>query len=139
MQIAAALLREPNTPFTIEMLTLAEPRAGEVRVKLAACGVCHSDWHLVAGTTRHPMPVVAGHEGAGVVDAVGDGVTHVQIGDHVVLNWSPACGDCFYCQHGQPNLCDTYTDPIWAGTMLDGTPRLSFKGQPVYHLSLIHI
>ncbi|MDZ4765640.1 MAG: Zn-dependent alcohol dehydrogenase [Chloroflexota bacterium] len=133
MQIAAALLREPNTPFTIEMLTLAEPRAGEVRVKLAACGVCHSDWHLVAGTTRHPMPVVAGHEGAGVVDAVGDGVTHVQIGDHVVLNWSPACGDCFYCQHGQPNLCDTYTDPIWAGTMLDGTPRLSFKGQPVYH------
>ena len=69
MQIKAALLRQPNTPFTIETLTLDEPHAGEVRVKLAACGVCHSDYHLVTGTTRHPMPAVAGHEGAGVVDA----------------------------------------------------------------------
>jgi NDMA-dependent alcohol dehydrogenase len=133
MQIAAALLRQPNTPFTIETLTLDDPRAGEVRIKLAACGVCHSDWHLVAGTTRHPMPVVAGHEGAGVVDAVGAGVTGIAVGDHVILNWSPACGGCFYCQHGQPNLCATYTDPIWAGTMLDGTPRLSQDGAPVYH------
>ncbi len=132
MQIKAALLRQPNTPFTIETLTLDEPHAGEVRVKLAACGVCHSDYHLVTGTTRHPMPAVAGHEGAGVVDAVGAGVTNVRVGDHVVLNWCPACGECFYCQHDQPNLCDTYTDPIWAGTMLDGTTRLSFNGKPVY-------
>jgi Zn-dependent alcohol dehydrogenase len=78
------------------------------------------------------MPAVAGHEGAGVVDAVGEGVTNVQVGDHVVLNWCPACGECFYCQHDQPNLCDTYTEPIWAGVMLDGTSRLSFKGAPVY-------
>lgn len=133
MKIQAALLRQPNTPFTIETLDLAEPRAGEVRVKIAACGVCHSDYHLVTGTTRHALPVVCGHEGAGVVDAVGDGVTHVQVGDHVVLNWCPACGECFYCEHDQPNLCDTYTAPIWAGTMLDGTPRLSFNGAPVYH------
>ena len=132
MQIQAAVLHAPKTPFTIETLTLDDPKAGEVRVKIAACGICHSDYHLVSGTTKHPMPVVAGHEGAGVVDAVGEGVTHVQPGDHVVLNWCPACGECFYCLHGQPNLCDTYTEPIWNGTMLDGTSRLSLNGEPVY-------
>ncbi len=132
MRIQAAVLHQPNTPFVIETLDLADPRAGEVRVKLTACGVCHSDYHLVSGSTKHPLPVVAGHEGAGVVEAVGDGVTHVQVGDHVVLNWCPACGECFYCQHDQPNLCDTFTGPIWAGTMLDGTTRLSLNGDPVY-------
>ncbi len=132
MRIQAAVLHQPNTPFVIETLDLADPRAGEVRVKLTACGVCHSDYHLVSGSTKHPLPVVAGHEGAGVVEAVGDGVTHVQVGDHVVLNWCPACGECFYCQHDQPNLCDTFTAPIWAGTMLDGTTRLSRNGDPVY-------
>ena len=132
MRIQAAVLHQPNTPFTIETLDLADPRAGEVRVKLTACGVCHSDYHLVSGSTKHPLPVVAGHEGAGVVEAVGDGVTHVHVGDHVVLNWCPACGECFYCQHDQPNLCDTFTGPIWAGTMLDGTTRLSRNGDPVY-------
>ena len=132
MRIQAAVLHQPNTPFTIETLDLADPRAGEVRVKLTACGVCHSDYHLVSGSTQHPLPVVCGHEGAGVVEAVGDGVTHVHVGDHVVLNWCPACGECFYCQHDQPNLCDTFTGPIWAGTMLDGTTRLSLNGDPVY-------
>src|SRR3954466_12504137 len=110
MQIQAAVLYEPKTPFIIETVTLDEPRAGEVRVKVAACGVCHSDYHLVSGTTKNPMPVVAGHEGAGIVDVIGEGVTHVQPGDHVVLNWCPACGECFYCKNGQPNLCDTYTE-----------------------------
>jgi S-(hydroxymethyl)glutathione dehydrogenase/alcohol dehydrogenase len=132
MQIQAAVLRAPNTPFAIETLTLDEPRAGEVRVKIAACGVCHSDYHLATGTTRHPMPVVCGHEGAGVVEAVGTGVTRVQPGDHVTLSWTPDCGECFYCLRGQPNLCETYTEPIWAGTMLDGTTRLRLNDEPVY-------
>ena len=65
-------------------------------------------------------------------EAVGEGVTGIQVGDHVVLNWCPACGECFYCQHDQPNLCDTFTEPIWAGVMLDGTTRLSLNGEPVY-------
>jgi S-(hydroxymethyl)glutathione dehydrogenase/alcohol dehydrogenase len=133
MHIQAAVLHAPNTPFTIETLTLDEPRAGEVLVKIAACGVCHSDYHLVSGATKHPLPVVCGHEGAGVVESVGEGVTRIRPGDHVILNWAPDCGHCFYCQHGQPNLCDTYTAPIWAGTMLDGTPRLHLNGAPVYH------
>ncbi len=133
MQIKAALLTGAGQRFVIETLTLAAPQAGEVLVRIAASGVCHSDYHVMTGTTKHPVPCVCGHEGAGVVEAVGAGVTRVQVGDHVALSWAPDCGQCFYCQHGKPNLCDTYTAPIWAGTMLDGTPRLSWQGQPVYH------
>ncbi len=133
MQTRAALLSAVETPFQITTLDLAPPRAGEVLVRMAAAGVCHSDWHLVTGATQHPLPVVAGHEGAGVVSAVGPDVTRVQVGDHVVLSWAPNCGHCFYCLHDRPSLCATYTEPLWAGTLLDGTPRLSLGGQPVYH------
>lgn len=132
MNIQAALLTAPNTPFVIESLRLDEPRQGEALVRIAACGVCHSDYHLLTGTTRHPMPVVCGHEGAGVVESVGPGVTRVRPGDHVVLSWTPDCGQCFYCLRGQPNLCETYTAPIWAGTMLDGTTRLHHGDDPIY-------
>ena len=133
MLIEAAVLNKPNTPLEITTLTLQEPQAGEVLVRLAASGVCHSDYHVISGATQHPLPAVLGHEGAGVVAAVGAGVTRVRPGDHVVLNWAPACGSCFYCQHDQPNLCETFTGPIWAGTMLNGTPRLYRDGAPVYH------
>ena len=133
MDIKAALLVNAGQPFQIETLTLQPPAEGEVLVRIAAAGVCHSDYHVMAGTTQHPMPCVCGHEGAGVVEAVGPNVSRVGLGDHVTLSWAPDCGECFYCLHGKPNLCDTYTEPIWAGTMLDGTPRLSWQGQPVYH------
>jgi S-(hydroxymethyl)glutathione dehydrogenase/alcohol dehydrogenase len=134
MKIQAAVLTGAHQPFLIEELSLDEPRAGEVLVKIAASGVCHSDYHLVSGATKHPMPLVPGHEGAGIVQEVGEGVSHIEVGDHVVLNWAPNCGHCFYCQRGKPNLCETYVDPIWAGTMLDGTTRLHRNnGQDVYH------
>ncbi len=133
MKTRAAVLYETNRPFEIEVLDLEPPRAGEVLVKVAAAGICRSDWHLVTGATQHPLPVVPGHEGAGVVEAVGEGVTRVGPGDHVVLNWAPNCGSCFYCLNNRPSLCSTYVEPIWAGTMMDGTPRLSRKGQPIYH------
>lgn len=133
MKIQAAVLFEAHKPFAIIDAELDGPRAGEVLVKIAAAGVCHSDYHLVTGATKHAMPVVAGHEGAGVVEAVGAGVENLQPGDHVILSWTPDCGRCFYCLRGKPNLCDTYTGPIWAGTMLDGTTRLSLGGKPVYH------
>ncbi len=124
MKIRAAVLNRPNEPFGLEDLTLDDPKRGEVLVRVAAAGVCHSDWNLVTGATKHPMPVVPGHEGAGVVEAIGEGVDDVAVGDHVILNWAPACGRCFYCLRDRPNLCETYTGPIWAGTMLDGTTRL---------------
>ena len=133
MKVKAALLREAGTRFEIEELSLEGPRDGEVLIKIAASGVCHSDYHVMSGTTRHPKPCVCGHEGAGVVEAVGPNVNRAQVGDHVVLSWAPDCGHCFYCQHGKPNLCETFVGPIWAGTMLDGSPRLSLNGAPVYH------
>src|SRR5205823_11319281 len=134
MKIRAAVLNAPGESFVLETLDLAEPRDGEVLVKVAAVGVCHSDWHLVTGDTKHPLPVVPGHEGAGVVEAVGPDVDDIKVGDHVVLNWAPSCGTCFYCLRGRSNLCETYTGPIWAGTMLDRTTRLRrTDGTPVYH------
>jgi S-(hydroxymethyl)glutathione dehydrogenase/alcohol dehydrogenase len=137
MQTKAAVFYEPNVPFSIETLDLEPPRAGEVLVKVAAVGVCHSDWHLMTGATKHPVPVVPGHEGAGIVEAVGPGVTRVAPGDHVALNWAPNCGRCFYCLNDRPSLCEAYVGPLWAGTMMDGSTRLSKNGQPVYHFSAL--
>lgn len=132
MDIQAAILHDAGTKFSIESLTLDMPQQGEVLVRIVACGVCHSDYHVATGTTQHPMPCICGHEGAGVVEAIGSDVTRVEVGDHVTLSWTPDCGQCFYCLRGQPNLCETYTDPIWAGTMLDGTTRVKDHEKPVY-------
>jgi len=140
--LKAAVLHRPNTPFAVEDVNLAAPKAGEVRVRMAAAGVCRSDHHLVTGVTPHPMPVVCGHEGSGVVETVGDGVTRVAPGDHVVLSWAPACGSCFFCTHGLPAQCDTYIEPVWNGTLIDGTTRLSMDSgsggpTPVYHYTAL--
>ena len=133
MKVRAAVLESVGSRFHVQQLELAEPHAGEVRVRVLAVGVCHSDWHLVTGDTRHPMPLVPGHEGAGIVEGLGSGVEGLEVGDLVALYWAPNCGSCFYCTHGRPNLCETYVEAIWAGTMLDGTTRLSRNGDPIYH------
>lgn len=137
MRVRAAVLFAPGTPFRIEEVDLQEPQAVEVLVKVAAVGVCHSDWHLVTGDTEHPFPLVAGHEGAGEVRGKGEGVKGLELGDLVALNWAPSCGTCFYCSAGRPALCGTYVEPIWAGTMIDGTTRLSLNGKPLYHYSAL--
>lgn len=133
MKTRAAVLYAVGQPIEIKTLDLQDPGPGEVRVKVKACGVCHSDWHLVTGETKHPLPAALGHEGAGIIDEVGEGVNDLNPGDHIALNWAPYCGECFYCQKDQPNLCATYVEPIWAGTMLDGTTRLYDEGNPVFH------
>ena len=133
MKIQAAVFYAVGQPFSVETLDLEPPRAGEVLVKIAAAGVCHSDWHLMTGATQHALPVVPGHEGAGVVAAVGPGVTRFQPGDHVALS----CGQCFYCLNDRPSLCETYVGPIWEGVLMDGTTRLSKNGAPVYHFSAL--
>lgn len=137
MKIKAAVFYEKGEPFRIETLELDEPNAGEVLVKVLAAGVCHSDYHLTTGALRHKRPVVPGHEGAGTVVKVGEGVTKLKEGDFVALNWAPNCGECFYCLDGHPSLCETFISAIWAGVMLDGTTRLSKDGEPVYHFSAI--
>jgi Zn-dependent alcohol dehydrogenase len=136
MKIKAAVLRGINTPFSIEELELAPPGPREALVKIKAAGVCHSDWHLRTGSTKYPLPLVPGHEGAGIVTAVGSEVTHVRIGDHVSLNWAANCGNCFYCNRSQPFLCAAYATPNWAGTMPDGSTRLSSNGLPIYHFKM---
>lgn len=101
----AAVLRAYQEPLVIEDITLDDPGPGEVVVRLAATGVCHSDHHMLGGDFKTPLPVILGHEGAGVVEAVGTGVRGVAPGDHVVLAWIPSCGRCRYCATGRPALC----------------------------------
>lgn len=118
-------------------LELAPPKAGEVLVRLHASGVCHSDQNAIDGTAPTRCPAVLGHEGAGVVEQVGAGVTRVQPGDHVVLSWAPSCGSCPECMQELPQLCSTAWPALAKGTLLDGTTRLSRGGEPVYHYSFI--
>lgn len=134
MQMQAAILTEAHTPFKIETVKIDPPKAGEVRVKMAASGVCHSDWHIVAGKAAFPAPMILGHEGAGVVESVGAGVARVQPGDHVALSWKACCGECFYCQNDEPSICDWRQDEIVAGVQNDGTSRITWNGDPVYIL-----
>ena len=133
----AAVLHDYRRPFAIEELDLAPPGPGEAEVRLHASGVCRSDWNTVIGDTPSPLPAVLGHEGAGVVAAVGPGVTSVKEGDHVVLSWLPACGRCRYCTSGRPTLCDVAAPALLAGTLLDGTTRLSLNGRRVHHYSFL--
>ena len=133
MKIRAAVVKETGRPFEIETLDLAPPREKEVLVKIGAAGICHSDWHIRTGGTEHPLPAAVGHEGAGVVETLGEGVTSLRQGDHVALSWAPGCDSCFYCSDRRPALCETWKEALWAGTLLDGTTRLSLDGRPVYH------
>ena len=110
MTVHAAVLAETGAPLRIEAITLDAPGPGRVRVRLAAAGVCHSDLSLARGALQQRVPAVLGHEGAGTVVAVGDGVTAVRPGDRVLLNWSPSCRSCWWCTHGEPHLCEHATD-----------------------------
>lgn len=129
----AAVLYEPRQPLIIEDLQLDPPQAGEVRVQVAANGVCHSDLHVMTGDMRMPLPIVLGHEGAGIVTEVGPGITSVREGDHVVLCFQPVCGRCYACTQGRPNLCETR--PKALGVLMDGTTRLHNQTQDVYHFA----
>jgi Zn-dependent alcohol dehydrogenase len=137
VKIRAVVLEATGGPLTPAALDLAPPAAGEVLVRLRASGVCHSDWNAVDGTAENPCPCVLGHEGAGVVEAIGEGVTRVEIGDHVALSWAPSCGECDECRRDLPQLCSTVWPAMGTGGLMDGTPRLSRGGQPVFHYSFL--
>jgi Zn-dependent alcohol dehydrogenase len=137
VKIRAAVLERTGGPMTVTELDLAEPGPGEVRVRLHASGVCHSDQNAIDGTAETRCPAVLGHEGAGIVEAVGPGVTRVAVGDHVALSWAPSCGYCTECLRDLPQLCSTAWPAMGLGGLLDGTTRLSRDGEPVYHYSFI--
>jgi NDMA-dependent alcohol dehydrogenase len=135
--VRAAVLREIDRPLTVEDVDLAAPGPGEVSVRLAASGICHSDWNVITGATPNPLPAVLGHEGAGVVEALGEGVTEVEVGDHVVLSWLPSCGRCFYCVQGRGVLCDMAMADMFEGTLPGGRLALSQNGSALYHYSFL--
>jgi S-(hydroxymethyl)glutathione dehydrogenase / alcohol dehydrogenase len=124
MNVTAAVLRAQGSPLTIESLELDTPEAGEVLVEVKAAGVCHSDLHPALGDWPVPTPMVLGHEGAGVVRAVGPGVTRVSPGDSVVLCWAPPCGKCHPCRSGHPVLCDRLDKTAYRHRLPSGTARL---------------
>jgi S-(hydroxymethyl)glutathione dehydrogenase/alcohol dehydrogenase len=131
----AALFRSPERPLETVELDLEEPKAGEVLVRMAAIGVCGSDLHVLKGEWPRPAPMVLGHEGAGVVQAIGAGVDSLAPGDRVVISWAPACGECKACLAGRPAACEPLRAAIGAGTLLDGTTRLSLDGEIVYRMT----
>jgi len=141
MQIRAAVLERPGAPrpygtsrpLAIRELALEEPGPGEVRIAIRAAGLCHSDLSVIDGSRPRPLPMVLGHEAAGVVEAVGAGVTDLRPGAHVVAAFVPACGRCAPCRAERPALCEPGFEANRAGTLLSGARRLSRAGAPLNH------
>jgi S-(hydroxymethyl)glutathione dehydrogenase/alcohol dehydrogenase len=134
MKIRAAVLEEFAKPLVVQELDLEEPRAGEVLVRLEACGVCHTDLYTASGADPSGyVPCVLGHEGAGVVERVGDGVASVAPGDHVVTLFQPQCDECVNCRSGKTNVCIGIREQQNQGHLPDGSARLSRDGEPIRH------
>lgn len=138
MKTKGALIWEFNQPWSVEDIEIGDPQRGEVKVQMEASGMCHSDHHLVTGGI--PMagfPVLGGHEGAGIVIEVGEGVEDVVVGDHVVLSFIPSCGKCPSCQAGLRNLCDLGMHLLGGASVSDGTFRVQARGRDVYPMTLL--
>ncbi|EFG9941010.1 alcohol dehydrogenase catalytic domain-containing protein, partial [Escherichia coli] len=143
MKIQAAVLEEigrsgpyaQTRPLTVGEIDLAAPLPGEALVKVAAAGLCHSDLSVINGDRPRPTPMVLGHEGSGVVEAVGDGVHDLSPGDHVVFVFVPSCGHCGPCQSGRPALCEPGAASNGKGELLGGGTRLSRGGEQVHHMT----
>jgi Zn-dependent alcohol dehydrogenase len=136
MRITAAVLPDTGLPIEVREVELAAPGPGEVLVRIHASGVCHSDLNALDGTAATRCPAVLGHEGAGVIEAVGPGVD-LRVGAHVALSWMPACGRCEECIRGLTHLCRTAWSGMGHGGLLDGTTRLSWEKGPIYHYSYL--
>jgi S-(hydroxymethyl)glutathione dehydrogenase / alcohol dehydrogenase len=131
MRAKAAVMYGSGQPLELDELEVLPPGNGEVLVRYVASGVCHSDLHVMQGLMAHPTPVVLGHEGSGVVEAIGSGVTGIQVGDHVLTSYVPSCGRCPWCVVGRPNMCDLRDQP--RHLMHDGTARFRKGTDDVYH------
>ncbi len=130
----AAIAWGPGQPLTIEEVQVMPPQTGEVRVRLVATGVCHTDAFTLSGEDPEGVfPCILGHEGGGIVESVGAGVTSVKVGDHVIPLYTPECGECKFCKSGKTNLCQKIRATQGKGLMPDGTTRFSKDGQPIYH------
>jgi len=134
MKIKAAVAWEPKQPLSIEEVDLAPPKQGEVLVKILASGVCHTDAYTLSGADPEGLfPVILGHEGGGIVEAVGKGVSTLKPGDHVIPLYTPECRECKFCLSGKTNLCQKIRQTQGKGVMPDGSSRFSKNGKPIYH------
>ncbi|WP_043319195.1 S-(hydroxymethyl)glutathione dehydrogenase/class III alcohol dehydrogenase [Microbulbifer sp. HZ11] len=130
----AAVAWKAGAPLSIEEVEVAPPKAGEVRIKLMATGVCHTDAFTLSGDDPEGVfPAILGHEGGGVVESIGEGVTSVAVGDHVIPLYTPECGECKFCTSGKTNLCQKIRSTQGQGLMPDGSTRFSVNGEPIYH------
>ena len=130
----AAVAWGPNQPLTIEEVDVMPPQAGEVRVRILASGVCHTDAYTLSGEDPEGVfPAILGHEGGGIVESIGAGVSSVQVGDHVIPLYTPECGECKFCKSGKTNLCQKIRATQGKGLMPDGTTRFFKDGKPIFH------
>ena len=137
IETLAAVLEAPGEDFVVQKVQLAPPGPTEVLVRIEASGVCRSDWNSASGAAETRMPVVLGHEGAGVVEAVGSAVTRIALGDKVVLSWLPTCGVCPACLRGDLSLCASATSEMGRGCLPSGETRLSRNSSPIYHYAYL--
>lgn len=134
MKVKAAVAWGPKQKLSIEEVDLDEPRRGEVLVRLIATGVCHTDAYTLSGADPEGIfPVILGHEGGGIVEKLGEGVTTLSVGDHVIPLYVPECGECKFCKSGKTNLCQKVRETQGKGLMPDGTSRFSKDGKPIFH------
>jgi Zn-dependent alcohol dehydrogenase len=133
----AALFRAPGTPIDVCAVAIEPPGPDDVLIRMQAVGICGSDLHVYVGEWTRPTPMILGHEGAGVVEAVGDSIEHLVPGDPVLVSWAPSCGVCATCASGQRTACPKLRGAISAGTLLDGTTRLSVAGETVYRMTTV--
>jgi S-(hydroxymethyl)glutathione dehydrogenase/alcohol dehydrogenase len=130
----AAIAWGPNQPLSIEAVDVMPPKAGEVLVRIIASGVCHTDAYTLSGEdSEGKFPCILGHEGGGVVEQIGEGVSSVVVGDHVIPLYTPECGECKFCLSGKTNLCQQIRETQGQGVMPDGTTRFYKDGKPIYH------
>lgn len=137
MHFNSAVLTAIDTPLSIERVSLDALGPNDVLIRNRASGLCHTDLEVMTGQLAYPLPIVLGHEGAGVVEDVGAAVTQVRPGDTVVASWNPHCGHCFYCERDQPILCEPFTRHQPAGHLLDGASRLRWRGAKLHHFSVV--
>jgi S-(hydroxymethyl)glutathione dehydrogenase / alcohol dehydrogenase len=137
VKIQAAVMHAPGQPLDVCEVDLAPPARDEVGVRITATGICRSDLSYIDGKWPTPLPIVLGHEGAGTIEAVGDGVDPQRIGEPVVLTFSPACGRCRMCLAGRANLCLDAANGLDSGFLRDGTSRLELDGRPIHHLAYV--
>lgn len=137
VEFDAAILRKVGQPLELARARIDRLEPGDVLVRIMASGLCHTDLEVIEGSLPYPMPIVLGHEGAGIVEALGAGVAGLKVGDHVVCSWNPHCGHCFYCERDQPILCEPFTRHQPRGHLLDGRSRLKCAAAELHHFSVV--